>query len=106
MTAYELMFQGLNESAIAADFAARVRDYVGLSSFHAIRELNAAWQSDCVCASHDYCDSNEFLFAALCDAVPGLFEASEAEDTESVYAAMSPAWSRIHAIATREHFTA
>lgn len=99
------MFEGLDESAIAADFAERVRDYVGPANYAAIRALNALWQSDCVCASHNYCDSNEFLFAALCDAIPGLYDASETEDTESLYDAMSPAWRRIHDIATRQHFT-
>ena len=99
------MFDNLDESAIAADFAERVRDYVGPEKYAAIRALNALWQSDCVCASHNYCDSNEFLFAALCDAIPGLYDASEEEDTETIYTAMAPTWSRIHDIATRLHFT-
>ena len=99
------MFEGLDESAIAADFAARVRDYVGPEKYAAIRAKNKQWQSDYVCASHDYCDSNEFLFDALCDAIPGLYDASEAEDNEAIYSAMSHTWSRVHAIATREHFT-
>ena len=105
---WENMFQGLDESAIAADFAARVRDYVGPANYAALRRLNASGTlSPNCCASHDYCDSNVFLFAALCDAIPGLYELSETEETPwNFMDDMAPAWNRIHDIATRDHFTA
>lgn len=100
------MFDNLDESAIAADFAERVRDYVGPEKYAAIRALNASSTlPPMCCAAHDYCDANTFLFDALCDAIPGLHDASQADNTESLYDAISPAWSRIHDIATRLHFT-
>lgn len=102
------MFEGINESAVAARFAALVREYVGESNFATIKARNASGSMPAgCCASHDFCDSNVFLLEALSEAAPEFAARWNADqtDSESMMTELAPVWNRIHAIATTQHFT-
>ncbi len=53
-------------AALADEFAARLRAYLGADKFAEVRRLNAtpAYGGGC-CASHDFCDANMIMFEAF-----------------------------------------
>lgn len=105
------MFDHIDSNEVAFDFARRVRAYVGAENWTEIQRRNthdSGYRSG-ACASHDFCDSNMFLFDAIRQAAPAYARAYDAATTdaacEDLQNALAPVWNEIHAIATREYFS-
>lgn len=50
---------------VAFSFGKRLEEAVGADAYLAIVEQNAERGNDCCCASHDHCDANEVMDAAM-----------------------------------------
>lgn len=84
----------------AWNFAAKIVEVHTEEEFKAIVEANAAEADPNICHSHDFCDANDLMMVAFCEAFGQTEEEFDLQD-EGVIDAINAAW----ALAKAANFT-
>lgn len=88
----------ISAPVLAKEFAARLRDEIGVEKFREAKRLNATPEYGAgICASHDFCDANMTMARAFYDVV--------GRDPDMDSDADIDLWNRAWSIAKRRHLT-